>query len=237
MDDKISLKLDPFADAGTPGDAATRVASPGAGASGGGGIDWRLVRSITPKEHAPFSAKEATAVRAAEYILAAFDANPTREGLRETPKRMVRMLREICTPEPFNLTVFESEGYDEMVVQAGIPFYSLCEHHVLPFFGEATVGYIPDGKIVGLSKLARVVQHFARGLQNQERITQNAANLLAEELRPKGVAVMVKARHLCMEMRGVKSPGAATTTTCLTGMFKEDPRTRAEFMALVRGSE
>jgi GTP cyclohydrolase I len=154
-----------------------------------------------------------------------------REGLRETPRRHTAFLSEFCEAKDFKFTTFESEGYDEMIVQKGIPFYSLCEHHVVPFFGVAIVAYIPRKRIVGLSKLARAVEYWSRGLQNQERITRNVAKMLEENLRPKGVAVSLKARHLCMEMRGVKKPGTETITTSLSGAFKKDQACRAEFMA------
>ena len=154
-----------------------------------------------------------------------------REGLRDTPRRHSAFLREFCAGRAFSFTTFESEGYDEMIIQRGIPFYSLCEHHVVPFFGEAIVAYIPKKRIVGLSKLARAVEYWASGLQNQERITKNIADMIQHHLKPRGVAVSLKARHLCMEMRGVKKPGTETITTVLRGGFKNDPACRAEFMS------
>lgn len=157
-----------------------------------------------------------------------------REGLRDTPKRHTAFLSEFCNPPKFNFTTFEGDGYDEMIVQVGIPFYSLCEHHVVPFFGEAVVAYIPKKRIVGLSKLARAVDFHSRGLQNQERITRGVAAMLIDNLKPKGVAVSLKARHLCMEMRGVKKPGTETITTSLHGLFKTDAKCRAEFMSIVQ---
>ncbi|MEN6605871.1 MAG: GTP cyclohydrolase I FolE [Bryobacteraceae bacterium] len=157
----------------------------------------------------------------------------TREGLKDTPRRMATMLRKLCDGEPFVFTTFENEGINEMVVQSPIPFYSLCEHHVLPFIGTAAVAYIPNGRIVGLSKLARAVQYCARGLQNQERITTAVADLLEVNLHPNGIGVVLQARHLCMEMRGVQVPGVYTTTSCLRGAIKEDGRAREEFMQLL----
>jgi GTP cyclohydrolase I len=171
-----------------------------------------------------------------QNILAALGENPEREGLRDTPRRYVKFLQEFLTPEEFNFTTFDAEGADEMIIQTDIPFYSLCEHHVVPFFGLANVAYVPNGRIVGLSKLARTVDLYANRLQNQERITTNVAERLEQELQPKGVAVSLKAQHLCMCMRGAKKHDTWTVTTKLTGIFKEDPRTRAEFLSFVRGN-
>jgi len=165
-------------------------------------------------------------------ILQAIGEDVNREGLLDTPKRHMKYLQEFTSPPEFNFTTFQNEGCDEMIVQAGIPFYSLCEHHILPFFGTATVAYIPTDKIVGLSKLARTVEHFARRLQNQERLTKQIAEYLQEHLNPSGVGVIVKARHMCMEMRGVKAHDTYTTTSHLTGYFRNDPATRSEFLSL-----
>jgi GTP cyclohydrolase I len=156
-----------------------------------------------------------------------------REGLKETPKRYAKFLREFLEEKEFNFTTFDSEGMDQMIVQRDIHFFSLCEHHLAPFFGTATIAYIPSKKIVGLSKLARVVDHYANRLQNQERITQQIADRIEEELEPLGVAVSLTAEHLCMSMRGVKKPGAKTTTQCLKGRFMTDQQTRSEFMRLI----
>lgn len=166
-------------------------------------------------------------------ILQALGEDPTREGLLETPKRYIKFMRQFLEKEEFNFTVFDGEGYDEMIIQKDIPFFSLCEHHIAPFFGTATVAYIPGDKIVGLSKLARTVQHYARNLQNQERITSQVAERLEKELSPKGVAVTLSARHFCMEMRGVKTHDVHTVTTKLTGVFKDEHDTRAEFLSQV----
>lgn len=166
-------------------------------------------------------------------ILEFLGEDPTREGLLETPKRYMKFMKQFLYKEPFNFTTFSSEGYDEMIVQKDIPFFSLCEHHIAPFFGKATVAYIPGEKIVGLSKLARTVQHYAHNFQNQERITSQVADRLTEELSPNGVAVTLSARHFCMEMRGVKTHDVHTSTTKLTGAFKDDNKARAEFMAYV----
>ena len=166
-------------------------------------------------------------------ILKEFD-NPEREGLKETPKRYIKFLREFLTPKEFNFTAFDAEGADEMIIQTNIPFYSLCEHHIAPFFGVANVAYIPNDKIVGLSKLARVVDLYANKLQNQERITTQIAERLMKELNPKGVAVSMKAQHLCMCMRGVKKHDTWTTTSKMVGTFKEDLNCRQEFLNLIK---
>lgn len=167
-------------------------------------------------------------------VLVALGENPDREGLRDTPRRMAAMLHDLCTPQPFNFTTFASEGMSEMIVQSNIPFNSLCEHHVLPFMGTAAVAYIPNGKIVGLSKLTRAVQYCARGLQNQERITEAIADLLEEKLRPEAVGVVLKARHLCMELRGVCAPNVYTTTSSMRGTLLTEPSSRAEFLSHVK---
>lgn len=155
-----------------------------------------------------------------------------REGLTETPRRVVKFLSEFTQPSepPFNFTTFDAEGGNEMVVQTGIPLVSLCEHHLCPFVGYATVGYIPGKRIVGLSKLARSVDYFSRRLQNQERITRQVAEFLQERLEPVGVGVIVVAEHSCMTVRGVRAHGAMTTTSCLKGAFSQGP-TRAEFLS------
>jgi len=167
-------------------------------------------------------------------IIQALDDNPDREGLKETPKRYAKFLKEFLNPPNWNCTTFDSEGYDEMIVQSNISFYSLCEHHLAPFFGKGFIAYIPDKKIVGLSKLARTLETFSRRLQNQERITQQVAEFLEKELQPQGVAVVLKAKHLCMEMRGVKKHNTFTTTSKMTGVFKTDLNARQEFLNLIK---
>jgi len=140
---------------------------------------------------------------------------------------------ELLTPKPFNLTTFPNdEGYDELVLARDIPFHSLCMHHMLPFHGVAHVAYLPGDRIIGLSKLARVVELFARDLQVQERLTRQVADWLQTHLAPKGVGVVIEAEHLCMSLRGVQKPGARTVTSALHGLVREDPRTRQEFLAL-----
>jgi len=166
-------------------------------------------------------------------LLKHLDKEPAREGLRDTPKRFKHFLDEFLNPEPIDATIFKNEGYDEMVIQTKIPFYSICEHHLIPFFGYGSIAYIPDKNIIGLSKLARILDYVSHRLQNQERITVQVADFLNKAIVPKGVGVILNARHLCMEMRGVQKPDVLTTTSCLRGSFKSDHRTRAEFMQLV----
>ena len=165
-------------------------------------------------------------------LLETFGEDITREGLQETPKRYVKFFKEFLSPPKWNCSTFESEGYDEMIVQTNIPFYSLCEHHIAPFFGHGTIAYIPNKKIVGLSKLARTLETFARRLQNQERITQQVAQFLQDELDPLGIAVVLKAKHMCMEMRGVKKHDTWTTTSMMKGIFKDDDKARNEIMLI-----
>ena len=166
-------------------------------------------------------------------ILEYLGEDPTREGLLDTPKRYIKFMEQFLEKPEFKFTAFENEGTDEMVIQKDIHFYSLCEHHTAPFFGKAHVAYIPGEKIVGLSKLARTVHHYAGNFQNQERITTQIVERLEKELNPKGVAVMLEAKHLCMEMRGVKTHDTSTITTKLTGSFKDNHDTRNEFMQMV----
>lgn len=163
--------------------------------------------------------------------------DPNREGLEETPKRHAAFWKDFLSPSEFTPTVFSSEGYDEMVIQANIRFYSLCEHHLLPFFGSGTIAYIPDKHIIGLSKLARMLEHFSRRLQNQERITSQVAECLQGAAKPQGVGVVLQARHLCMEMRGVRKGSTQTTTSALRGVFKTRSQTRSEFLGLIKGEK
>jgi GTP cyclohydrolase I len=172
---------------------------------------------------------------AARDLLAALGADLADESLRDTPRRMAAAYAELLTPQPFEPTTFPNdEGYDELVVARSIPFHSLCEHHLLPFFGVAHVGYLPGERILGLSKLARVVDQFARDLQVQERLTKQIANWLEEHLQPKGVGVVLEAEHLCMSLRGVQKTGARTLTSALHGLVRSDQRTRQEFLELTR---
>jgi GTP cyclohydrolase I len=169
-----------------------------------------------------------------QQILNILGEDINREGLRETPKRYIKFLKEFLEPKEFNFTSFEAEGIDEMIIQTNIPFYSLCEHHTAPFFGVANIAYVPSGKIVGLSKLARTVDLYANKFQNQERITTQIAERLQKELNPKGVAVMLKAQHLCMCMRGVKKHDTWTQTSKMVGVFKNDDKARNEFLNLIK---
>jgi GTP cyclohydrolase IA len=171
--------------------------------------------------------------RASRSLLAALGADLGSDGLRDTPRRMADTYAELLTPEPFSLTTFPNdEGYDELIVVRDIPFQSLCMHHVLPFHGVAHIAYLPAERILGLSKLARVVDLLARDLQLQERLTTQIAGWLQEQLRPKGVGVVLEAEHLCMSLRGVQKPGAKTVTSALHGLVRDDPRTRDEFLSL-----
>lgn len=162
------------------------------------------------------------------------DEKPNREGLKETPIRVAKFYEQFLNPPVFNFTTFEKEGANEMVCVHNIPFYSICEHHLVPFFGEAHIGYIPSTKWVGLSKLPRVLDMFARRFQNQERITHQVAEYLVKHLEPLGVAVVLRARHLCMEMRGVEKPGAVTTSSTMLGTFFTDYNARQEFLQLIK---
>lgn len=167
-------------------------------------------------------------------LLALFGEDTSREGLLDTPRRYVKAMQELLNPKPFNFTTFDAEGTDEMVIVKDIPFYSMCEHHLFPFFGVGHIAYIPDKKIVGLSKLPRTLDLYAGKLQNQERITMQVAERLQRELNPRGVAVTLKAKHLCMCMRGVKKEESNTTTTSLQGVFKTDASARAEYLNSIR---
>ena len=172
---------------------------------------------------------------AARSLLEALGADADTEALRETPRRVAQAYAELLTPRAFDLTTFPNdEGYDELIAARDIPFHSLCEHHLLPFVGVAHVGYLPADRILGLSKLARVVETFARGLQTQERLTTQVASWIDDHVHPKGVGVVLEAEHLCMTLRGVGARGAKTTTSALIGLVREDPRTRQEFLALTR---
>jgi GTP cyclohydrolase I len=170
---------------------------------------------------------------AAAEFLAALGVDIDREGLQETPARMARAYAELLDAQPFRLTTFPNdEGYDELVVARAIPFRTVCEHHLLPFAGTAHVGYLPGDRILGLSKLARVVEHFAARPQTQERLTKQVADCLAASLRPRGVGVVLEAEHTCMTLRGVRAVGAVTLTSTLLGTLRDDPRSRTEFFAL-----
>jgi GTP cyclohydrolase IA len=168
-------------------------------------------------------------------IIIAFGDDPDRQGLVDTPARFRRWIEEFRTAgkDITRLTTFPNEGYDEMIVESNLPFYSLCEHHLLPFIGFGTIAYIPKDHIFGLSKLPRILDYFSYRLQNQERITKQVADFIQERLDPVGVAVSLRARHMCMELRGVRKHNAWTTTNILTGAFKQEPSCRNEFMKLI----
>jgi GTP cyclohydrolase I len=173
------------------------------------------------------------AERAVADLLAALGQDPSSEQLLDTPRRVAASYAELLTPAPFTPTTFPNdEGYDELVLARAIPFSSLCQHHLLPFVGVAHVGYLPAGRILGLSKLARVVELFARRLQLQERLTTQVADWLQAQLAPKGVGVVLEAEHQCMTLRGVRAAGARTVTSALHGRLRTDPRSRQEFLAL-----
>ena len=177
------------------------------------------------------------AEQAAAELLLALGADLDEEGLRETPRRMAAAYSELLTAEPFHPTTFPNDdGYDELIVVRAIPFHSLCMHHQLPFHGVAHVGYLPGEHIIGLSKLSRVVEQFARDLQVQERMTKQIADWLRDELKAKGVGVVLEAEHLCMSLRGVQKVGTKTVTSALHGLVRDDPRTRQEFLALTTRS-
>jgi len=166
-------------------------------------------------------------------LLVALGRDPDDEHLADTPRRVAAAYAELLSPHPFQLTTFPNdEGYDELIVVRDIPFHSLCQHHLLPFTGVAHVGYLPGPRILGLSKLARVVSLFARDLQIQERLTKQIADLLDARLQPKGVGVVLEAEHLCMALRGVEVTGSRTVTSAVHGRLRDDARSRAEFFAL-----
>jgi len=175
----------------------------------------------------------AAAEGAVRDLLTALGQDPGSEHLRDTPRRVAAAYAELLTPEPFTLTTFENdEGYDELVLARDLPFQSLCEHHLLPFHGVAHIGYLPGSRILGLSKLSRVLDRFARGLQVQERLTKQVADCLHEHLQPKGVAVVLEAEHQCMSLRGVRAHGSRTVTSALHGLLRDNSATRQEFFAL-----
>lgn len=170
-------------------------------------------------------------------IIEGIGENPEREGLVETPDRIARMYEEIFKglepPEEELLKCIEGETHDEMVLLRNIPFYSVCEHHFLPFFGNAHIAYIPDGRIVGLSELPRALDYIAKRPQVQERLTKQLADLIVEKIKPKGCMVVIEAEHLCMSMRGIKKPGVKTITSAVRGIFRKSQTTRQEALELI----
>ena len=192
--------------------------------------------------HAKNSGKEVDLTRIESHmreILADLGEDPKREGLLATPHRVAKSLRDLTSGYRVDLdaminNALFTESYDEMVIVRDIAFYSMCEHHMLPFFGRAHVAYLPEKKIIGLSKIPKLVEIFSRRLQVQERLTLQIATTLMDKLKPKGVGVILEARHLCMEMRGAESQHSPTTTSCMLGIFQSDARTRKEFLDLVK---
>jgi GTP cyclohydrolase I len=175
-------------------------------------------------------------------VLVSIGEDPQREGLLRTPQRVAKSLRELTNgyqvdvDKVINDALFEV-SYNEMVLVKNIDFYSLCEHHLLPFFGKCHVAYIPDGKVVGLSKIPRIVEAFSRRLQVQERLTSQIAEIILKKIKPLGVAVVMEARHLCMEMRGAQSRNSPTVTSAMVGVFRSDARTREEFLGFINGNK
>jgi GTP cyclohydrolase IA len=200
--------------------------------------DRKRVEELTLTE--PVGAEKAESVsRLMRQILRLIGENPDRDGLRHTPERFEKALRFLTSgyhqdPEKLLNGAMFSVCYDQMVLVKDIEFYSLCEHHVLPFFGKCHVAYIPDKKVVGLSKIPRLVNMFARRLQIQERLTNQIANAIQQKITPLGVGVVIEARHLCMVMRGVEKESSHAVTSAMLGSFKENPKTREEFLSLIR---
>jgi GTP cyclohydrolase I len=177
--------------------------------------------------------------KAVKEIILAVGEDTEREGLKKTPERVARMYAELLggmheDPKK-HLSIF-SENYDEIVLLRDVPFYSICEHHLMPFIGSANVAYLPSGMVLGVSKLARVVDCFARRLQTQERLTYKIADFIMNSLKPQGVAVVLEASHSCMTIRGIKKPGSVMVTSALRGIFKRDPRSRNEILSLMHNS-
>ena len=197
----------------------------------GGSNGSRRLRAVHGRQQVNLPAAE----RAVRDLLLALGRDPSSPHLTDTPRRVAESFSEMLTPREFDLTTFHNdENYDELVLARSIPVQSLCEHHMLPFTGVAHVGYLPGERILGLSKLARVVELFARDLQVQERLTVQVANWLQEHLAPKGVGVVIEAEHMCMSLRGVQARGSRTITSSVQGVLREDPASRQEFFMLAR---
>ncbi|TGN66662.1 GTP cyclohydrolase I FolE [Nocardioides eburneiflavus] len=193
---------------------------------------WRPRVTHTRPQVDPAAAEEAAA-----WLLTALGLDLENESLTATPRRMAQALIEMTSAPSFDLTTFPNdEDYDELVLVQDIPLQSLCEHHMLPFVGVAHVGYLPGDRILGLSKLARMVEHHARRPQTQERLTKRIADHLQDALEPCGVGVVIEAEHTCMTLRGARTPGTRTTTSALFGRLRDDARSRAEFLALTRST-
>jgi GTP cyclohydrolase I len=200
-----------------------------------------IVKSFPSEERKDDRPTEAEAEEAVRTLLKWIGEDPSREGLVDTPNRVVKAYRDLFSgydqdhEDILGRTFEEVAGYDDMVLVRDIPFFSHCEHHMVPIVGRAHIAYLPDGRVVGLSKLARVVDLFARRLQTQEAMTAQIADSIDETLRPLGVAVMVEAEHMCMSMRGIRKQGSTTMTTTFTGQFKSDPHHQVRFMTMLRG--
>jgi GTP cyclohydrolase I len=200
-------------------------------------VSGLAVAAAPGPDSGPRRVDHAAVQRAARDLLRAVGADVDAEALEETPRRVADAYAELLTPQPFRATTFPNDdGYDELIVARAIPFHSLCMHHLLPFHGVAHIGYLPGERIIGLSKLGRVVEFFSRDLQIQERLTTQIAGWLQRELEPKGVGVVLEAEHLCMSLRGVQKLGAKTVTSALRGLVRDDARTRQEFLALTTRS-
>ena len=203
--------------------------------------DPSLGQELPPRDHSPARPDQAEAEEAVRVLLRWAGEDPGREGLLDTPARVARSYRELFAgydtdPREYLERVFEEVGgYDELIVLRDIRFVSFCEHHMLPVVGRAHVGYLPTNRVVGISKLARVVHGFARRFQIQEKMTAQIAMAIDEVLQPQGVGVVVEAEHSCMTLRGVNTPGASLTTSRLMGVIRNDSRTREEFLRLARG--
>lgn len=204
------------------------------------GLSDHVRAAVEPAVPRP-SAEEAEA--AVRTLIAYAGDDPNREGLVETPKRVIGAYDEIyqgyreCPAEVLDRTFGETAGYDDFVLVKDIAFNSHCEHHMMPFFGKAHVAYVPVDRVVGLSKLARLVDVYALRLQTQEHLTSQVATAIEEILKPRGVAVMIEAEHMCMSIRGVTKPGSLTVTTHFTGLFRDDPKEMVRFMTMLRGTD
>jgi GTP cyclohydrolase I len=197
--------------------------------STGDDVDHRRLRVVHGREAVDLEGAQ----RAVAGLLVALGRDPSSEHLADTPRRVAQAYAELLSPPEFDLTTFPNdEGYDELVLARNIPVQSLCQHHLLPFHGVAHVGYLPGERILGLSKLARVVELFGRDLQVQERLTKQVAGWLQDHLAPKGVGVVVEAEHMCMTLRGVRAGGSRTVTSAMQGVLRDDGRSRQEFFAL-----
>ncbi|MGN6161584.1 MAG: GTP cyclohydrolase I FolE [Marmoricola sp.] len=192
-------------------------------------------RTRVAAANAPRDLEAATTAAAAMMRALGVDPDdPARPDLALTPRRLAKAYADLLTPDDFDMTTFENvEEYDEMVLVRDIPMQSVCEHHLLPFIGRAHVAYLPADRIVGLSKLARIVGHYASRPQTQERLTTQIASSLHDHLQPRGVGVVIEAEHTCMTLRGARAPGSTTTTSSLRGLIKDNPSTRSEFLTLI----